>query len=63
MKPDGTEGTPIPLNEDGNPINPAENPDAEDITKVIIRRADEEPLEPEDISNIEVIACFEGNLF
>ncbi len=60
VKEDGTEGEPIPLNEGNNPINPAENPDADDITSVIIKRVDDAPLEPSDIMNIEVVACEEG---
>ncbi len=59
VKEDGTEGEPIPLDEGNNPINPAENPDAKDVTSVIIRRIDDEPMESTDITNIEVVACEE----
>ncbi len=60
VKEDGTQGEPIPLDEGNNPVNPAENPDADDITSVIIKRVDDEPLEPTDITNIEVVGCEEG---
>ncbi len=62
MKEDGTEGEPIPLDEGNNPINPAENPDAKDVTSVIISRTDDEPIESTDITNIEVVACEEGRI-
>ncbi len=64
IKPDEngnpTEGTHVPLNEGDNPINPEETPDFDDVTSVIIRRADDEPLVSGDITNIEVVACAEG---
>ncbi len=61
IKPDGTEGTPIPLVQGDNPINPDENPDFDDVDKVIIRKKDDTPLKPDDITNVEVVACAEGN--
>ena len=61
VKEDGTPGEPIPLEEGNNPINPYENPDAQDVTSVIIRKPDETPLIPADITNVQVVACEEGN--
>ncbi len=62
IKPDGTEGTPIPLVQGDNPINPAGNPDFDDVDKVIIRNKDQSPLQPDDIPSVEVVACIEGNI-
>ena len=56
---DGTKGKPTPLN--SKPEEPEDNPvDEPKVVKVIIKKPDDTPLTPDDITNIEVIACKHG---